>query len=194
MPSREGGQPLEEQVLGAGGKTPPLARNRQPAAGLEHTMRLAQPIAGIGQVRERVAHGHEVERLRPEDQAFGGHAQELGVLALLRTSDREHAIRQVDSDYRTGAHLGRHQVRDQAGAGADVEGVLPLLGLDQLDQPGGDPDVLAACPAVVNGGDLVEEIDQVVGHLVGRVWIHQRHGSMPWASTNAGIPVASFAN
>ena len=60
---------------------------------------------------------------------------------------------------------------------ANVEDVLALLRFGYLDQPGGDPRLLAAGPAVVHQGRPIEEVDQVVDHLVGGIRIHQRRGS-----------------
>jgi len=67
-------------------------------------------------------------------------------------------------------------VGDQAGAGAHVQGVLALFWLCDLDKAGSDPAVLALGPAVVTSGDLVEEVDQMVDHLVGGVRVHQGRG------------------
>src|SRR5713101_5682302 len=81
VPSGERSQALKEEVLGAGAETAPLVRKGQPAAWPEHAVSLAQCIARVAQVRERVAHGDKIECLRPENQALGGHPHELRVLA-----------------------------------------------------------------------------------------------------------------
>jgi hypothetical protein len=57
-------------------------------------------------------------------------------------------------------------MRDEASSGPNIEGVLTALRRRQLDQSRGDAGVLTSCPAVVDGGDPVEEVDQVVDHLV----------------------------
>ena len=65
---------------------------------------------------------------------------------------------------------------DEAGPGPDVQDVFVLGRGGELDQAGGDPRVLAAGPRVVDRGDAIEEVDQVVDHLVSGIGVHQSHG------------------
>src|SRR5467141_863037 len=70
-------------------------------------------------------------------------------------------------------------MRHQPCPGADVEGVLAPRGRREVDQPSRDPFVLAARPAVVVRRDTVEEIDQVVDHLVRGIRVHQGGRALP---------------
>jgi len=113
------------------------------------------------------------------------HAHELDVLEwtrgmvplvlLLRPGDGEHLVRQVDAEHAARADLRRHEMRDQAGAGADVQDVLVLDRGREVDQPHSDPAVLASCPRVIERRDPVEEVDHVVDHLMRGIRVHQRH-------------------
>src|SRR6202023_444765 len=89
VPPSKRGEALKEEVLRASAEAAPLARSRQPATGLEDSMGLHQRVTRIGKVGERLAHRHEVERLRPENQTLGRRAQELRVLRWLGAGDRE---------------------------------------------------------------------------------------------------------
>ncbi len=70
-------------------------------------------------------------------------------------------------------------MRDQARAGADIENVMSALGRRDLDQPGGYAAVQATGPGVVVRRDLVEEVDQVVDHLICGVRVHYGRRGTP---------------
>jgi len=125
------------------------------------------PFRRVREVGERLSHRDQVERGRLEYQVLRGHAKKLSVGAFAGACDGQHAVGKVDSDHRPRLDLGRHLVRDQAGAGAHVQRVLALLRLRNLDQAAGDPPMLPPGPPVVLRGNVVKEVDQMVDHLIG---------------------------
>src|SRR5438874_12574629 len=100
MTSRQWNEPLEEKVLCRRAEAPPHRRDSQMAAWFEHPMRFIQCRTGVGEVRERISHGHEVEGGRAEDKALGRHSHELFVGTFPSASDGEHLFREVDADHR----------------------------------------------------------------------------------------------
>ena len=109
---------------------------------------------------------------------LGRHAEELDVLGPPRAGNGQHVVRKVDADHEAGAHTRGDQMGHQPGPRPDVQDVL-VLGRDgEIDQAAGDPSVLPAGPGVVDGSDAVEEVDQMVDHLVSGIRVHQRHWSL----------------
>ena len=138
-------------------------------------VRIRQGGRRVREVGEGLAHGDEVERLRPEDEVLCRHADELQVLVCVPARDRQHVGGQVDAEDDAWFHPRRHQVGDESRAGADVEDMFVLRRGGQVDQPRGHPTVLAAGPVVVDGCEPVEEVDDVVDDLARRVGAHQCH-------------------
>ena len=168
-------QALEEEVLGPRAQASALAGQGQPAARPQDPVCLGERSGGVGQVGKRLAHGDQVERIRPEHEVLGGHADELDILGLVRPRDREHVLGQVDADDQAGVHPGRQQVGDQPRARAYVQHLLVLGRGRQVDQPRRHATVLTACPCVVNRSDSIEKVDQVLDHLVRGIRVHQCH-------------------